>query len=118
VKATDRVLRNPMFTPAFGVERDLEFVAANSPANLLWRNDRYALAGVQWLIRSGPQAAEPWQSNYFRSQHVVSILDARDIENGLDPVMKRARHNWHWADEHMEETLPLHWQAMTTDGRR
>jgi esterase/lipase superfamily enzyme len=119
VKATDRVLRNPMFTPAFGTERDLEFVAANSPANLLWRNDRDALADVQWLIRSGPQSAEPWQSNYFRSQHLVGILGARHIENGLDPVMKRARHNWHWADEHMEETLPLHWQAMLSvdDGR-
>jgi hypothetical protein len=112
VKIGDRVLRSPMFGPAFGAVRDLDFIAANNPSNLLWRSDRNALAGVQWLIRSGPQAAEPWQSNYYRAQHVMGILQARKIDNGLDPVFKRARHTWHWADKHVEGTLPLHWQAM------
>lgn len=112
VKTTDRVLRNPMFAPAFGQERDLEYVAANSPANLLWLNDRDALAGVQWLISSGPESAEPWQSNYFRAQHVIDIMAARSLQNGIEPVMPGARHSWHWADRHMEETLPLHWQAL------
>jgi hypothetical protein len=112
VKSTDRVLRSPMFAPAFGTERDMEYVAANNPANLLWRKDRRALADVQWIIRSGPQSAEPWQSNYFRAQHVLAILDARKLKNNLSPVIKRARHNWRWADKHMEETLPLHWRAM------
>ncbi len=101
-----------MFSPAFGAERDLDFVAANSPANLFWRNDRNALMDVQWLIRSGPEAAEPWQSNYFRTQHVMQILHERRIENGLDPVIKRANHSWQWADRHMAGTMPLHWQVM------
>lgn len=117
VRKTDRVLRNPMFAPAFGAERDLEFVAANSPANLLWRGDRQALKGVQWLIRSGPEALEPWQSNYFRNQHVIEIMRDRGIENGLNPVFTRARHSWYWADRHISETLPMHWAAMN-DGAR
>ncbi len=116
VRTADRVLRNPIFAPAFGAPRDLDFVAANNPANLLWRADRAALAGVQWLIRSGPQAAEPWQSNYFRTQHVVGILRERKLENGIPSVFPRARHSWRWADRHAEETLPLHWQAFRTDG--
>lgn len=116
VKATDRVLRNPMFLPAFGIERDNDFIAANSPANLLWRNDRDALATVQWLIRSGPEAAEPWQSNYFRTQHVVNILESRSLVNGIDPVLKNASHSWRWADKHMQDTLPRHWQVMTAAG--
>ncbi|MGA7730868.1 MAG: alpha/beta hydrolase-fold protein [Chloroflexia bacterium] len=119
VRKTDRVLRNPIFAPAFGSERDLEFAAANSPANLLWRGDRSALKDVQWLLRSGPRMAEPWQSNYYRTQHVVEIMRARGLENGLDPVFARARHSWYWADRHMAETLPLHWGAMgTMDGGR
>jgi esterase/lipase superfamily enzyme len=112
VRSTDKVLRNPMFNPAFGAERDLDFVAANSPANLFWRKDRNALVDVQWLIRSGPESAEPWQSNYFRTQHVVQILHEHHIENGLDPVIHRANHCWHWADKHMAGTIPLHWHAM------
>ena len=111
VRAQDRVLRNPMFDPAFGVPRDLEYVAANSPANLLWRGDHDALAGVQWLISSGPPSGEPWQSNYYRAQHVIGILHRRGLDNGIPAVIPRARHNWHWADRHMRLTLPLHWRA-------
>lgn len=118
VRKTDRVLRNPMFAPAFGQERDLEFVAANSPANLIWRGDQSALKDVQWLIRSGPESGEPWQSNYFRNQHLVGIMQERGIENGLDPVFHGAVHSWHWADRHVKETLPLHWAAMVGDGSR
>jgi hypothetical protein len=100
-----------MFDPAFGVPRDLEYVAANSPANLLWRGDHDALAGVQWLISSGPPSGEPWQSNYYRAQHVIGILHRRGLDNGIPAVIPRARHNWHWADRHMRLTLPLHWRA-------
>lgn len=113
VRANDRVLRNPLFAPAFGVPHDPTFVSANNPANLLLRNDRSALAGVQWLIRSGPTSAEPWQSNYFRAQHVVGILTGRKLENGVASVLAGSTHNWHWADKHMAGTLPLHWQALS-----
>jgi esterase/lipase superfamily enzyme len=115
IKLSDHVLNNPMFTPAFGTDRDVDFMVANSPANLLWRTDRRALADVQWLIHSGPASAEPWQSNYYRAQHVVGILKSRRLHNGTNPVLRRARHSWYWADKHMKATLPLHWRAM--DGR-
>jgi S-formylglutathione hydrolase FrmB len=112
VRARDRVLNNPMFDAAWGVPRNLDFVAENSPTNLIAMGDREPLARIQWLIRSGPQEAEPWQSNYYRCQHLLSFLKARDIPNGLPDVFAGATHNWHWADRHMLDTLPLHWAAM------
>jgi pimeloyl-ACP methyl ester carboxylesterase len=112
VRLKDRVLQNPIFAPAFGRPVDPELAAKNSPANLLWRGERARLADVQWLVRSGPRSGEPWRSNYYRAQHVIGILTARKLENGIDPVMPRARHTWHWADRHMQGTLPLHWRAM------
>jgi S-formylglutathione hydrolase FrmB len=111
LRSTDRVLRNPIFAPAFGNPVDLNYAAANSPANLLWTNERDLLASVQWMIRSGPEEAEPWQSNYYRSQHVIDIMKSRHIENGLPAVIPGARHTWAWADRHIRETLPLHWRA-------
>lgn len=112
IRVRDRVLSNPIFDPAFGVPRDLDYVVDNSPANLVARNDKAGIADIQWLIRSGPEEAEPWQSNYYRAQHLISLLRARGIENGVEAVAKDARHNWHYADTHMSLTLPLHWKAL------
>jgi predicted alpha/beta superfamily hydrolase len=112
VRVRDRVLNNPMFDAAFGVPRDLEHVVANSPANLVATRERSALADVQWLIRSGPEEAEPWQSNYYRAQHLIGLLASRNIENGVEAVEPEAIHSWHWADRHIATTLPLHWQAV------
>jgi enterochelin esterase-like enzyme len=112
VRVRDRVLNNAMFDAAFGRPRDLDHVATNSPANLIATANWSALAGVQWLIRSGPKEAEPWQSNYYRAQHVIDLLAARNIENAVEAVEGEATHNWHWADRHIATTLPLHWQAM------
>ena len=112
VRVMDRVLRNPIFSPAFGLPRDLEYAAANSPANLLQTGDKSELEQVQWLIRSAPEPGEPWQSNYYRAQHVIDILKSRKLENGVSSVLPRSRHNWCWADRHVAGTLPLHWKAL------
>jgi esterase/lipase superfamily enzyme len=112
VRGTDRVVRNPMFAPAFDRPADLTFVAANNPSNLIWNGDRSKLADVQWMVRSGPESAEPWQSNYYRAQHLIKILKSRKLPNEVPSVLKGARHSWHWADTHLRGTLPLHWQVL------
>lgn len=112
VRLRDRVLNNPMFDAAFGSPRDLDHVAANSPANLVAREDAAGVRAVQWLIQSGPEEAEPWHSNYFRAQHVIELLSVRSASNNIEPVLEGSNHTWHWADKHMEATLPLHWHAM------
>ena len=113
VRETDRVIRNPMFAAPFGFPRDLDFVAANNPSNLMWRGERSALTDVQWLIRSGPESAEPWQSNFYRAQHLIGIMRSRKLPNGIRDVFSGARHNWLWADRHLEDTLPLHYSAIS-----
>jgi esterase/lipase superfamily enzyme len=113
VRSTDRVVRNPMFAAPFGFPRQLDFVAANNPSNLMWRTERSELAGVQWLIRSGPESREPWQSNYFRAQHLLGIMGARKLPNGIPDVFAGASHTWHWADLHLKNTLPLHYKAFS-----
>jgi S-formylglutathione hydrolase FrmB len=116
VRSTDRVVRNPMFAPAFDRPADLTHVAANNPANLIWRGERAALSEVQWLIRSGPESSEPWQSNYYRAQHLLGIMKSRKLSNGVDGVFRGARHSWQWADRHLQGTLPLHWEVLR-DGK-
>jgi enterochelin esterase-like enzyme len=116
VRQNDRVFRNPMLSPIFGEKRDLAYAAANSPANLLLTGDREALTGVQWLIRSGPEDAEPWHSNYYRCKHLTGILAERGLENGVDPVLRGATHSWYWADRHAHDAIQLHWQAMAKYG--
>lgn len=113
VRQNDRVFRNPMLSPVFGEKRDVAYAAANSPANLLLTGDRETLAGVQWLVRSGPQEAEPWHSNFYRNQHLTGILKERGLENGVATVLRGATHNWYWADHHAHDTIPLHWKAMS-----
>ena len=113
VRPTDRVIRNPMFAAPFGFPRELDFVAANNPSNLMWRGDRAELASVQWMVRSGPESAEPWQSNFYRAQHLLGIMSARKLANNIPDVFKGARHNWQWADRHLESTLPLHYKAFS-----
>src|SRR4051812_41697030 len=115
VRSTDRVLRNPMFAPAFGSPPDLDYVAKNSPTNLLLTGERAEIASVQWMISSGPESAEPWQSNYYRAQHAISILKSRGIKNAVPDVVDEAKHTWSWADRHLHATLPLHWMAFGLD---
>jgi hypothetical protein len=67
---------------------------------------------VQWMVSSGPESAEPWQSNYYRAQHLIKILKSRKLTNEVPSVLKGARHSWHWADTHLRDTLPLHWQVL------
>ncbi|HUP26953.1 MAG TPA: alpha/beta hydrolase-fold protein [Chloroflexia bacterium] len=112
IRLNDRVVRNPMFAPAFGTPPEPNHIAASNPANLLWRGDKMALEKVQWMVRSGPESGEPWQANYFRAQHVIRILADRGLENSIGGVLKGAIHSWSWADKHVSGTLPLHWQAL------
>jgi S-formylglutathione hydrolase FrmB len=109
VRAGDPVLRNPMFDAAFGVPRDLRFIAAGSPANMILRGHAGALRRVRWLIGYGPEYQEPWQANFYRGEHLVSCLRRRGIANALPfAAFPNGDHTWRTADQFMALTLPLH----------
>lgn len=109
VRARDRVIHNPMFDAAFGVPRDMDFVAQHSPANLILRSDAEALQQVTWMIAYGPRDKEPWHANYYRGEHLCRCLRARGIDNALaEAALPGGDHTWRTADRFMELTLPIH----------
>lgn len=113
VRKRDRVVGNPMFDPAYGVPRDTVFVARHNAANLILRGDARALQRVTWIISYGPEHHEPWQSNYYRGEHLLACLKARGLANALaDPVLPDGDHSWRTADRFIALTLPLYDRAL------
>lgn len=113
VRASDQLLGNPIWEPAFGRRRNLQYAATNSVANLLGDASLADLQRITWMVQYGPEDVEPWGSNYYRGQHIVEVLMQRGIENAVaDAVIPQATHSWANADEHMRQTLPLHWQHL------
>ena len=109
VRAADPVLHNPMFDAAFGVPRDLRFVADSSASNLILRARAAALRRVTWMISYGPEHQEPWQANFYRGEHLLGCLRQHGIDNALPfAAFPNGDHTWRTADAFMKLTLPLH----------
>ena len=113
VRASDQLLGNPIWEPAFGRRRNLQYAAANSVANLLLDANLTHLQQTAWMVQYGPEHVEPWGSNYYRGKHIVDVLTRRGVANAVaDPVIPNATHSWANADAHMRITLPIHWQHL------
>ncbi len=113
VRASDQVVQNPMFDPAYGAPRDMGFVADNNGPNLILRADAEQLARVTWIVGYGPRSAEPWDANHYRGLHLLRCLRARGLANALPQgALPRGNHTWRTADAFMERTLPLHDRAL------
>ncbi len=112
IRRDDQVFKAPLFNPHFGLPRDYQYGAANNPANLIIRGNKTELGRLYWMVQSGPEAAEPTDSNFYRARHLLEALAAKGIQNRLPAVIEQGRHNWQTADYHMRQSLPLHWQAL------
>ena len=109
VRGNDSVIRNPMFDPAYGVPRNLRFIAEISASNLIMRGNPVALSQVTWMISYGPERLEPWHANFYRGEHLVRCLRDRGLDNALPrAAFPGGDHTWRTADEFMALTLPLH----------
>ncbi|HEX2912737.1 MAG TPA: alpha/beta hydrolase-fold protein [Chloroflexia bacterium] len=113
ISGKDGLFRAELFDPAFGKPRDMEFAAANNPANLIMNAHPRDLASIFWMIQTGPVAAEPMNANYYRGKYVVDLLEGKKIPNRVPLVLSGGLHNWATADRHMALTLPLHWQILS-----
>lgn len=91
VRKRDRVIANPMFDDACGVPRDLAFIAQHNAPNVILRGRREDLAGVAWIVAYGPESQEPWQSNYYRGEHLLACLRARSCQCAGRPGAARRR---------------------------
>lgn len=108
----DRFLNFPIFTPAFGLPRDLSYFSQHNPADLAASVEDSAVRKIRWLIQCGDARFDP-QVNYARTQHLLGLLAAKGGENAFgDGQIPGARHNWHWADEHLRLALPLHAEVL------
>lgn len=113
VRGNDPVIRNPMFDAAYGVPRNLRFVADNNAANIILRGDAAALRQVAWMVSYGPKELEPWHANFYRGEHLLSCLHTRGLQNLMQPaVFPGGDHTWKIADAFMAHTLPLHDQVL------
>ncbi|MCS6937845.1 MAG: esterase family protein [Roseiflexus sp.] len=119
VRKRDRVIANPIFDAAYGVPRDLAFIARHNAPNLILRGRREELARIAWVVAYGPESQEPWQSNYYRGEHLLACLRARGLANTLeDPVLPDGDHSWRTADRFIALTLPLYDRALRHESLR
>jgi S-formylglutathione hydrolase FrmB len=112
-RQSDPVLANPLFDAALDRPRNWQQIAADHPIPALLRADRAALRAITWMVQYGPESIEPWGSNFYRGEYLLRVLQALGIQHAL-PVaaLPHGEHTWRCADQHLTETLPLHWQAV------
>ncbi|MBA3533955.1 MAG: esterase [Ardenticatenales bacterium] len=101
-----------LFDAAFGKPRDIEHTSANNSPTIVCRSDPGMIQSIDWFIQYGPEAAEPNDSNFYRGQHFVELLEVNGVQNRVTPVLSGG-HNWHTAVAHMQQTLPLHWATLS-----
>jgi S-formylglutathione hydrolase FrmB len=110
----DGLFAPPMFDPALGRPRDPDHLAANNPICLLLRADRAAVRAISWMVQYGPEQIEPWGSNFYRGEYLLRALRCLGVENAVPmAALPHGQHTWSVADSHLEETLPLHWRALS-----
>jgi S-formylglutathione hydrolase FrmB len=113
-RLSDPVLANPMFDPALGAPRHIARIHADHPITALLRADRAAIRRLTWIVQYGPEAIEPWGSNFYRGEYLIRVLHALGISNAARiAALPNGEHTWRCADQHLADTLPIHWQALS-----
>ena len=111
VRDANTFTTNSMFDPVFGNPRDTAFAALNNGPNLVCNGTPAAMQSLHWFIQYGPLSGEPLSSNYLRGDHIMEKLTQKGVTNEI-PAVLEGGHNWATADEHMRQTLPLHWSVL------
>ncbi|HYP18703.1 MAG TPA: S-layer homology domain-containing protein, partial [Chloroflexia bacterium] len=107
----DQTYRNNMFDPVFGEPRDNAYAAQNNGPNLVCNSTPEQMQSLYWMVQYGPLTSEPNNANFLRGEHLMEKLTAKGVTNHVPNVLEGG-HNWNTADEHMRQTLPLHWQEL------
>lgn len=109
VREDDSILKHELFDPIFGRPPDLAHLKAHSPAWLARNLPAAQLRRMRFFLASGPEWAEPDDSNFYRTQAVVDALAAQDIQNEMDMVIEEGHHDWYTADMFAFEVLNRIW---------
>lgn len=111
VDIADQTFLNSMFDPVFGSPRDTAFAALNNGPSLVCASTPELMQSMHWFVQYGPLSSEPNNANYLRGDHLMQKLTAQGVTNEITAVLDGG-HNWATADEHMRQTLPLHWNVL------
>jgi S-formylglutathione hydrolase FrmB len=113
-RSGDGLFAPPMFDAPLGRPRDPAHLAANNPICLLLRADPAAIRRITWAIQYGPEQIEPWGSNFYRGEYLLRVLRSLGVENAAPcAALADGQHIWRVADHHIEQTLPIHWAALS-----
>ncbi len=115
VDLADQTFLNAMFDPVFDNPRDTAYAALNNGPSLVCSSTPALMQSMHWFIQHGPVTSEPNDANYFRGDHLIQKLTAQGVTNEITAVLSGG-HNWGTADEHMRQTLPLHWSVLGPAG--
>ena len=108
----DTTFSNAMFDPVFGNPRDAHYGALNNGPTLVCNSTPEQMQSVHWFVQYGAITSEPNDSNYFRGDHLMQKLQEKGVQNEISPAVLPGGHHWATADEHMRQTLPLHWSVL------
>ncbi len=109
VREDDGILKHELFDPIFGRPADPAHVKAHSPAWLARNLPPSQLRRMRFFLASGPEWAEPSDSNYYRTKGVVDALAHQGIENEIDMVIEDGHHDWYTADMFAFDVLSKIW---------
>lgn len=98
VEDDDAILRHPLFDPIFGRPADRAHLKAHSPVWLARNLPKGQLRRMRFFLASGPESAEPGDSNYYRTKQLVEALAERGVTNQMEQVVEEGNHNWLTAD--------------------
>ncbi|HEV3409676.1 MAG TPA: alpha/beta hydrolase-fold protein, partial [Chthoniobacterales bacterium] len=111
IDPVDQTFLNAMFDPVFGNPRDYAYGALNNGPSLVCNSTPDAMKSMRWFIQHGPATGEPNDANFLRGDHLIQKLTEKGVVNEL-PAVLEGGHNWETADEHMRQSLPLHWSVL------
>lgn len=98
IRDDDYILRHPLFDPIFGRPADKAHIKAHSPVWLAQNLPTGQLHRMRFYLASGPESAEPSDSNYYRTRQLIEALAERGLANSCPAVMEEGHHDWYTAD--------------------
>jgi hypothetical protein len=105
VRDDDYILRHPLFDPIFGRPADTAHIKAHSPVWLARNLPTGQLRRMRFFLASGPEWAEPGDSNFYRTRQLIEALAERGVANSCQAVVEEGHHDWFTADRFAMDVL-------------
>ena len=105
VQESDSILAHQLFDPIFGRPSDRAQLKSHSPVWLAKNLPEAQLRRMKFFLASGPERAEPGDSNFYRTRDLVTALQDRGVCMGMEQVIDEGHHDWYTADRFALQVL-------------